>query len=49
MDSDGTLSLTQNPAWFWVAIDHKAMELRETTDLKKVVRFVIEFGVTLGL
>lgn len=40
---------TQNPAWFRIAIDLKAIGLIETIDLEKVVKFVIEFGVTLGL
>ena len=49
MNSDGSLILTKNPAGFRVAINLKAMKLRETTDLKQVVRFITEFDVALGL
>ena len=42
------MTLTQNPSWFRVAVDPKAIELIATADLEKVVKFVIEFGVSLG-
>lgn len=48
MNFEGSLTLTQNPAWFRVAIDLKVMELIAMADLEKVVKFVIEFGVSLG-
>lgn len=43
------MTLSQNPAWLRVAIDPEAMGLVKTTDLDKVVKFVIELGVALRL